>query len=198
MTINTTLARILGACFYYSPQSETVSQIIPLLRDIPLWYEWDNMEELRPLSLSLSQQSADDLAYDFSVLFEGQGVMPAPPWGSVYLERDNIVMGTSTSHYRQFLAGHSLETETGLREPEDQFGLMLMALSVFGEQEQTDAITTLLEQFLLPWAYRYLKLVQETQTEYPFYPQLAQVTEKYLQDLQQKHHLTPVAAELFR
>ncbi|EKT63917.1 TorD/DmsD family molecular chaperone [Providencia burhodogranariea] len=198
MVIDTTLARILGACFYYSPQSETISQLIPVLAEIPSLYDWDNADELVPLCLSLSQQPTDTLNYDFSVLFEGQGIMPAPPWGSVYLEHDNTVMGASTADYRQFLMAHGLTTDTGIREPEDQFGLMMMAISALCEQEQTEAAISLLEQHLLPWAYRYLTLVQETPTEHAFYSQLALISEQYLRAIEQHYNLSPTQAELFR
>lgn len=189
MVLDKTLARIFGACFYYSPQSETISQLLPVLTQIPTLYDWDNADELKPQCLSLSQQQADTLTYDFSILFEGQGVMPAPPWGSVYLEHDNTVMGKSTANYRQFLMTHGLITDTGVREPEDQFGLMMMAISALCEQEQTEAVMTLFEQHLLPWAYRYLTLVQESQTEHTFYSQLASVTEQYLRAIQQRYSL---------
>lgn len=195
---DTTLVRILGACFYYPPHSETISQLVPVLAELPTLYQWDDMAEIKALSTSLSQQQIDTLDYDFSILFEGQGTMPAPPWGSVYLEHDNTVMGGSTARYRQFLMAHGLVTETGVREPEDQFGLILMAISALAEQEQDESINHLLEQHLLPWAYRYLQLVQETPTEQPFYPQLARVTERYLRAIQQHHHLTPEQMELFR
>ncbi|CAG9423144.1 Tat proofreading chaperone DmsD [Providencia alcalifaciens] len=197
-TIDITLFRILGAMFYYSPETPTFQTLQPVLREIPALDSWDEPEQLTAICEALSTIPATYLTYDFSILFEGQGAMPAPPWGSVYLSHDNTVMGDSTRAYRQFLMAHGLVTDTGLREPEDQFGLMLMAISALAEQGQDDAIVELLEQHLLPWAGRYLTLVQQTQTEHDFYPQLARIAEAYLTRLQIQLGLHPAAAELFR
>lgn len=196
--IDTTMIRILGAFFYYPPQSDTLRNVYPVLGEIPQLHAWEDREQIQAICTSLSHTSPNDVAYDYSVLFEGQGTMPAPPWGSVYLGHDNTVMGESTTAYRNLLQSNGLVTDTGIREPEDQFGLMLMAISALAEQKNDDAIIELLEQHLLPWAYRYLALVQQTPTENTFYPNLAKITEIYLTDLQQQLELTPVDAELFR
>lgn len=196
--IDTTIFRILGAFFYYSPQSDTLQNVYPVLSEIPQLHLWEDPDQIQAISASLAQTEPDDIAYDYSILFEGQGTMPAPPWGSVYLEHDNTVMGESTAAYRNLLESKGLVTDTGIREPEDQFGLMLMAISALAEQGEDQAIVELLEQHLLPWAYRYLALVQQTQTENPFYPNLAKITEIYLTDLQQQLELTPIPVELFR
>ncbi|HGN1708183.1 TPA: molecular chaperone [Providencia rettgeri] len=196
--IDTTLLRILGACFYYSPQSETLKNVLPVLSEIPTLYAWDNLDKVQTICASLSQVQPDEISYDYSILFEGQGSMPAPPWGSVYLEHDNTVMGESTTAYRHFLQTKGLVTDTGIREPEDQFGLMMMAISALAEQGDDNAIITLFEQYLLPWAYRYLELVQQSKTETSFYPALAQLTEIYLKVLQLELGLSPTNTELFR
>lgn len=196
--IDTTLARILGACFYYSPHTQTLQDLLPVLPELAEIHPWNDSAQIQAICSELTKHQADTLAYDYSILFEGQGTMPAPPWGSVYLEHENTVMGESTIAYRDFLRSKGLVTDTGMREPEDQFGLMLMAMSALAEQGEDDAIIELLEQHLLPWAYRYLTLVQQTQTENTFYPQLAVIAEQYLRSLQQQLALTPAVLQLFR
>ncbi|MBP6081325.1 MAG: molecular chaperone [Providencia sp.] len=198
MMIDTTLLRILGACFYYAPQTKTFQNLLPVLPELSSLHSWENINQVQQICSSFSQINTGDITYDFSILFEGQGAMPAPPWGSVYLAHDNTVMGESTAAYRQFLMTKGLVTETGVREPEDQFGLILMAISALAEKGEDEAIIVLLEQHLLPWAYRYLELVQQSQTEQPFYPNLAIITEQYLRALQQQLNLTPIKAELYR
>ncbi len=126
--IDTTMIRILGAFFYYPPQSDTLRNVYSVLGELTQLCTWDNQRKFR-LFVLLSQTQPDDISYDYSILFEGQGSMPAPPWGSVYLEHDNTVMGESTAAYRDFLQAKGLVTDTGIREPEDQFGLMMMAVS---------------------------------------------------------------------
>ncbi|KPD02503.1 TorD/DmsD family molecular chaperone [Moellerella wisconsensis] len=198
MLANTTLLRILGACFYYPPQSSTFENIIPVLPELAELNNWPDSQHINSLLQSMGQYTPEQLSYDFSVLFEGQGEMPAPPWGSVYLDHENIVMGESTLLYREFLASHGLVSNSYLNEPEDQFGLMLLAITALYEQNKPDAVLTLLEQHLLPWAYRYLTLVEMSHVENTFYPQLATITKIYLAQLQQQLNITPLTVELFR
>lgn len=198
--LDTTLPRILGACFYYPPQSVTVQRLWPLLPQMADIFPWSNPAKIADYCQRLPAISPEQLEYDFSVLFEGQGEMPAPPWGSVYLDKENILMGASTLQYREFLSTLGLVNQSTIHEPEDQFGLMLLAWVCLIEQQQPtdEAAIALLTEHLLPWAYRYLELVKNAQVEYPFYPLLAEITECYLKTLQAELGLFPQPYELYR
>ncbi|RAW96065.1 MULTISPECIES: TorD/DmsD family molecular chaperone [unclassified Photorhabdus] len=197
MLLDTAVPRIIGACFYYSPKSEQVRPLIPLLIDIDKLFPWSNNRTIENLTKKLSIFSVESLQYDYSILFEGQGVMPAPPWGSVYLDRENSLSGESTLAYREFLTKQNIAMSSKQREPEDQFGLMLLALVYILEQGHKPAARTLLEQHLLPWAYRYLELMQTTKLENDFYPILATIAIDYLKTLQTELKLIPARLELF-
>lgn len=198
--LDTTLPRILGACFYYPPQSVTVQRLWPLLPQMADIFPWSNPAKIADYCQQLPAISPEQLEYDFSVLFEGQGEMPAPPWGSVYLDKENILMGASTLQYREFISTLGLVNQSTIHEPEDQFGLMLLAWVCLIEQQQPtdEAAIALLTEHLLPWAYRYLELVKNAQVEYPFYPLLAEITECYLKTLQAELGLFPQPYELYR
>lgn len=207
--LDTTLPRILGACFYYPPQSATVQRLWPLLPQMADIFPWPNPAKIAHYCQQMPAISPEQLEYDFSVLFEGQGEMPAPPWGSVYLDKENILMGASTLQYREFLATLGLANQSTIHEPEDQFGLMLLAWVYLIEQQpvssqqsnnnqQDKAKIVLLTEHLLPWAYRYLELVKNAQVEYPVYPLLAAITECYLKTLQAELGLFPQPYELYR
>ena len=204
MLLNTTLPRILGACFYYPPQSDTVQRLWPLLPQIAEFFPWSNPAKIARYCQQMPSIQPEQLEYDFSILFEGQGEMPAPPWGSVYLDKENILMGDSTLQYREFLSTFGLVNQSTIREPEDQFGLMLLAWVHLIEQQPVtkppsgEAALVLLTEHLLPWAYRYLELVSGSQTEHQVYPLLAKITECYLQTLQTELGLFPQPRELFR
>ncbi|AJJ18476.1 TorD/DmsD family molecular chaperone [Yersinia intermedia] len=204
MLLNTTLPRILGACFYYPPQSDTVQRLWPLLPQIAELFPWSNPAKIARYCQQMPSIQPEQLEYDFSILFEGQGEMPAPPWGSVYLDKENILMGDSTLQYREFLSTFGLVNQSTIREPEDQFGLMLLAWVHLIEQQPVtklpsgEAALVLLTEHLLPWAYRYLELVTNSQTEYQVYPLLAKITECYLKTLQTELGLFPQPRELFR
>lgn len=190
--------------FLLSPQSDTVRRLWPLLPQIKDLFPWPHPANIARCCQQIPDISPEQLEYDFSVLFEGQGEMPAPPWGSVYLDKENILMGTSTLQYREFLSTLGLASQSAIHEPEDQFGLMLLALVHLIEQphltqqQPTDAAIMLLTEHLLPWAYRYLELVKNAQLEHQVYPLLAEITECYLKTLQLKLGLFPHPYELYR
>ncbi|QHB31917.1 molecular chaperone [Yersinia canariae] len=217
--LDTTLPRILGACFYYPPQSDTVQRLWPLLPQMTEFFPWPNPTKIAHYCQQMPNILPEQLEYDFSVLFEGQGEMPAPPWGSVYLDRENILMGKSTLKYREFLLTLGLASQSAIHEPEDQFGLMLLAWvhlierphlsqqqlsqrlisqQAISQQHPNDAAITLLTEHLLPWAYRYLEQVKNAQLEYPIYPLLAGIAECYLKTLQTELGLFPRPYELYR
>ncbi|WP_368658211.1 molecular chaperone TorD family protein [Budvicia aquatica] len=77
---------------------------LPELADL---FPWPDADAVRKACSSIHQIDPESLVYDYSILFEGQGVMPAPPWSSVYLERENLLMGESTLAYRDFLASQA-------------------------------------------------------------------------------------------
>ncbi|MDV5167827.1 molecular chaperone TorD family protein [Photobacterium rosenbergii] len=152
-----TIARILGSFFYYPLTHETNRQVCQMIADS----EDQEDSPFAELLKAVEADGADDLAMDFQQLFEGCEVMPAPPWGSVYLDKEQVIFGETTVAYRRFLADKEMSLDTGMREPEDQFGLMLMAMSKLAEAEDNEAIKALLSVHLLPWAPRYLELMQK-------------------------------------
>ena len=81
-------------------------------------------------------------------------------------------------------------------EPEDQFGLMLLACSALLDAGKDAAVNQLLEVYLLPWGYRYLERLQ-CNVMSPFYARLAVVTMRYLQDVQQQRALKPAVKRLY-
>ncbi len=55
----------------------------------------------------------DDLTWEFRRLFVGPGVKPAPPWGSVYTDRDRVVFGASTLELRAWMRERGVARTTG-------------------------------------------------------------------------------------
>lgn len=186
--------RFLGALFYYSPASATVRNLLDAFPpgDWEDLYAWPDPQAVR----SLCADAGVPDEYAFSVLFEGQGQMDAPPWGSVYLDKDNLLMGESAVSYRQFLQENGLSLLSDVNEPEDQFGLMLLAMSALLEEEKIAAAHTLLERHLLPWAYRYLERLKANGVS-RFYARLAALTEIFLRDVQVQAQLAPAERRLW-
>ncbi|MCV5744761.1 molecular chaperone TorD family protein, partial [Escherichia coli] len=89
--------------FYYSPTRPEVRALFDCLPTLDEIYPWRDPRQVAELCSDWSIPDEEQHLWQFSVLFEGQGEMPAPPWGSVYLEKDNLLMGDSTAEYRKFL-----------------------------------------------------------------------------------------------
>lgn len=185
-------AKVLGNFFYFPLDHENNKIFISALKN--------NVEKTPSLFsdfiLSLEDANKDALYADFQLLFEGSQ-MPAPPWGSVYLDREKVIFGDSTLRLRQFLSVHNMLLDTGMREPEDQFGLTLMALASIIEQTNDMAIACdLLGKHLLPWAFHYLELAQgHSQTK--VYRALISLTANWLKNLQMEMDVTPHAYQLY-
>ena len=171
--------RILGSLFYYPPQSEPAQYALHDLPQLAHYFSWSDPKAIKTLCHRLPEPQLER----FSVLFEGLGDMPAPPWGSVYLDPEHIVMGKSTLAYRQFLQRHGLGVQLARQEPEDQFGLMLLALAHFLEQGQESAVIELLTDHLFPWATLYLQRLKSACDEDDFYYSLALLAECFLSEL---------------
>ena len=146
-------AKLLGILFHQKMTKVELVEIVTAL-------QVDGVLSQSTL-VSLYDLEEDALLSDFTELFEGLGEMEAPPWGSVYLDRERVVFGESTLQYRQFLASQGVDLATGVREPEDQFGLMLLAYAYLLENNNTTAADELMVSHLLPWGMCYLKLLNK-------------------------------------
>ncbi|OLQ90079.1 hypothetical protein BIY21_13970 [Vibrio ponticus] len=190
------LPRALGALFYYSPVEQINLATLNNLESLASAYQWQDLETVNHLIISLKQERYSANKYNFSVLFEGQGEMLAPPWGSVYQNRENLVMGDSTAAYYQFLdrAGIAFEINN---QPLDHFGLMMWALALLIEEGNQVALVEFLSVHLLPWSGRYLELLQSNQ-ESPFYADLAKLTELFLEQVKTEIGLTIEPIKLYK
>lgn len=189
------MPRVIGSLFYYSPDNPQVNSLIHQIDSLSELFEWSDKAKITQICQGISLPEEQLLVWQFSVLFEGQGEMVAPPWGSVYLDKDNLLMGESTVAYRHFLAKHGIAFVSDICQPEDQFGLMLLAAAQLLEQEKSEAVKQLLEQHLMPWGYRYLECLANNSVS-PFYAALANIATLFLQDLQQQYGLSPVTLRL--
>lgn len=188
--------RLLGSLVYLPPNHETNQAILAHLTLLPEMFPWQDLDAVTEVASALQANQSSFSEYAYSVLCEGQGEMVAPPWGSVYQEKDNSVMGESTAEFNQFLSQYAIEVSTK-SEPNDHYGLMLWAMSALLEDGQDEAVVTLLEQHLLPWAYRYLELLAGNQTS-PFYAEVARLNRYFLIDLQRSMQLTARVTPLYK
>ncbi|EKO3565384.1 molecular chaperone TorD family protein [Vibrio metschnikovii] len=189
-----TLSSVLGSLLYY-PLSHPKNQEI--LHQLIQWSEQPSHPFI-DLLVALKKDTPEAILDDYQQLFEGRETMLAPPWGSVYLDKEQVIFGETTLTLRTFLRQHGLEIDTGLREPEDHFGLMLMLLSqLLGNDTSQKSVQLLLSHHLLPWSYRYLTLLKQSANTQA-YQCLADIAEQWLEYLQQVFSVQAVVMKLYR
>ncbi|MFV0576808.1 MAG: molecular chaperone [Vibrio sp.] len=166
------------------------------LSHVTEWVEWPNRDEVDTWFASMPSENLKDLEYQFSVLFEGQGHMKCPPWGSVYQTKENIVFGESTIQYRQFMQQNGYQLDSENREPEDQFGLMLLSFCQLLTDGKNEVAQVLLTDHLMPWGQRYLELLSENNSS-RFYQVVALLTKTLLNELCDEFGLKVKEVRLF-
>lgn len=158
-------------------------------------------DEARP-ALALMQEGLaagigdEALVREYRRLFVGPQALPAPPWGSVYTDRDSIMFGESTLALRAWMRAHGVARTSDARTPEDHIGLML-ALAAYVAEVRPELIDELLRDHVLTWAPHYLALLEEAAV-HPFYQGLARLTGATLQGVQASRGLEVVRPRYYR
>lgn len=191
-------ARVLGALFYFSPDSEQASPLVTALTSTDWYKDWPlPQDSLQSLAKTLKAGWEEPLPDAWQRLFIGPWALPAPPWGSVWLDRESVLFGDSTLALRQWMRENGIAFEVQQNEPEDHFGALLMLAAWLAENGHYAQCDQLLAWHLLPWSHRFLSVFIE-EAKHPFYTAVAQLAQLTLADWQSTL-LVPVAEKpLFR
>lgn len=172
-------ARVLGALFYYPPDAPEVAPLVAAFTAGEWADQWPlPSQELQPLVTTFATNSDESLAQAYQRLFVGPWALPAPPWGSVWLDRESVLFGESTLALRQWMRENSIAFDSRQNEPEDHFGTLLLLAAWLSEHGRHSECEQLLAWHLLPWATRFITLFTEN-AGHPFYQaagELAQLT----------------------
>lgn len=132
-----------------------------------------------------------DLAVEHAALFIGPFELPAPPYGSVYLEQSNRLMGDSTMEVKNIYADAGLKLD--VQEPPDHISFELEFVHYLFSQEKkaldnkdSDKAQHLATQrdnflrvYLAPWVPRFCEKIR-TATKQIFYQNLADCLEIFI------------------
>ena len=138
----------------------------------------------------------DDLVWEYRRLFIGPAKKPAPPWGSVYTDRECVVFGASTLALRQWMRDQGIERTTDDRTPEDHIGLML-ALMAWIARNRPEVLDEYLREHLLTWSSHFLDALAAA-SEHPFYEGLARLTKASLEGIRDELGIDVVYPRFFR
>jgi len=185
-------ARVLGALFYFAPDSEQAAPLVTALTEGDWQQDWPLPPgPLAPIADALRQQADEPLPAAWQRLFIGPWALPAPPWGSVWLDRESVLFGDSTLALRQWMRDNGIAFEMAQNEPEDHFGTLLLLAAWLAETGREAERDQLLAWHLLPWSSRFLCVFVEN-AGHPFYQALGQLAQLTLADWQSTL-LIPVA-----
>lgn len=185
------IGNTLGPLFYYDPNDGFVQpsyEAFGALDPEQAAKEWPyvSSEAAKP-ALDLMAQGAsggvdDDMVWEYRRLFVGPNTKAAPPWGSVYTDRECVVFGEATLELRQWMKRTGVARLNSEKEPEDHIGLMLIMLSWI-QLNRPDLTEEYLRDHLLPWASHFLEEMEKA-AKHPFYEGLARLTRLSLEGIQ--------------
>lgn len=181
-----TVLKLFGALFYYAPNQYQNANLDVILaeQDVPF-------AALKTVMDAFGYSEVDLLQAEHDRLFAGVGDMPAPPWGSVYLDKEAVLFGESTVMYRQFLRECGVALSSQQNEPEDQIGLMLMVAAMLLENDQHAQFKALLGEHLMPWSGYYMAEFKRA-VESPAYALLAEQTQELLHSVCERDAIVPI------
>ncbi|GBU12846.1 twin-arginine leader-binding protein for DmsA and TorA [Enterobacterales bacterium] len=191
--------KILGSLLYFSPDSEQAQPLFHWLQNHPWPQEWPygETDRLQQIAACITDSAASNESNEeaFQRLFVGPYALPAPPWGSVYLDRESVLFGDSTLNLREWMRSHGIEPRKVQDEPEDQIGLMLM-MSAWLAENCPALLDEFLSTHLFPWSFRYLTLLEEG-AGHPVYLGIARLARITLEGWQKQCGLKVAEHELY-
>ncbi|EBZ7662416.1 Tat proofreading chaperone DmsD [Salmonella enterica subsp. enterica serovar Typhimurium] len=168
-------ARVLGALFYYSPESHETAPLVQALLNDDWQAQWPlDAEALAPVAAMFKTHSEESLPQAWQRLFIGPYTLPSPPWGSVWLDRESVLFGDSTLALRQWMRENGIQFEMQQNEPEDHFGSLLLLAAWLAENDRHHECEQLLAWHLFPWSSRFLDVFID-HAGHPFYQALGQL-----------------------
>lgn len=153
-------------------------------------------EALAEVAQGLADGVDDDLTWEYRRLFVGPGPKAAPPWGSVYTDRESVVFGEATLALRQWMRACGVRRLGQEAEPEDHIGTML-SLMAWLARERPELLDEYLADHLLPWAPHFLVVMGE-QAGHPFYRGLAALTRLSLEGIRDQRGLQVTEPRFYR
>lgn len=197
---------ILGQLFLHDPQKGTAGELMAALAQsdpAELAAGWpfaapDTARAALALMVEGLMQGTDaeDLTWEYRRLFVGPLPKAAPPWGSVYTDKDCVVFGASCLELRTWMRRNGIARDEATDTPEDHIGLML-ELMAWIAGHKPELLEEYLRMHLLTWSHHFCELVAAEAT-HPFYRGLAQLTDATLEGLRTNLGIKVVYPHFYR
>ncbi len=123
------------------------------------------------------------LSHEYRCLFVGPNKLKAPPWGSVYTDRECVIFGESTLALNAWMRRNAIVRAGTENQPCDHIGVELALVSWLAGRKP-DLLCEFLREHVLSWSYRYFEALRNA-AHGGFYDALAQLSDTTLRDIQQ-------------
>ncbi len=143
--------------------------------------------EIERMVCGLSDGIDDALVNEYRRLFIGPMPKPAPPWGSVYTDREGVMFGLSAIDLHRWMGEQGISRTADDNMPEDHIGLTLALMSWIA-LERPELLDEFLQFHLLPWSSHVLDALNDA-AEHPFYRGLFRLTKLSLEGIQHERRI---------
>lgn len=134
---------------------------------------------------------------DWMALFRGPRHLRAAPWGSVYMDHDQVLYGWTWEGLRAWMRESGIAGTYRENDPEDNFGRLMSLAGQLASERRPDLLGQLLADHLLPWAPRFLETVR-AQAATDTCRGLAMLAAASLEDVRGLGGVSPAVRRLYR
>lgn len=155
--------KLLADCFKYPEDS--LEDTLKLLKSTMVKYdETIGISAEKIVDSFKANTSLKEMQIEYSRLFVGPFQLDAPPYSSVYLDKQGLVMGESTQQAIEFYVKAGLDPALEIHEPPDhirielEFMYFLLFRKVMDENNQfLDISYEFMEKHLTHWVFIFTK-----------------------------------------
>ena len=136
-TARENLCRLLAACYYQPGPEFSEEKVFDAMQDAAARILPELAAIAQHLHADFAKQSEEDLLLDYTRLFLGPNHIIAKPYGSIWLEGGNSVMGASTMAVLELYREGGFDMREEFREAPDHIAVELefLYLLIFRENE---------------------------------------------------------------
>jgi putative dimethyl sulfoxide reductase chaperone len=184
--------RLLSACYCQPEEAFLEEDIFDQLKTAMAVLDPDRVPDVVALEDGFRESGCETLLLDYTRLFLGPFDILARPYGSVYLDGENVVMGDSTMQALALYRDGGFEVADEFREVPDHVALELEYLYLLSfrlgqttEEAEKIRLNMLKNRFLSEHLGRWFGKLAEAMrkgAETEFYRRLAGMTEQFLSD----------------
>ena len=192
-TARENVCRFLAACYYQPGPEFSEEKVFDSMVDAATRIHPDLAAHARRLGEGFSAEEPESLLVDYTRLFLGPGPIVAKPYGSVWLDGENTLMGDSTMAVQELYHEGGFEMDEDFRELPDHIAaeLEFLYLLIYRENEghrngEPEAVKTaaglrrrFLDEQLGRWIGPFTAAVMAG-AQSDFYRQLAELTDRFV------------------